>query len=104
MTIAAFGFFSWIVILTVYLFILASMGRHARNNYFLTNSLIVIVFGNLPKILHFDKLFCILFKCFGDFFRHKLCLHKVLIVTHQCCMGSKKVYIYNADRSWQMAD
>jgi hypothetical protein len=51
---------------------------HARNIYFLANSLTVTVFGNLPKILHFNKLFCILVKYFSDFFKHKLYLHKVL--------------------------
>jgi len=65
----------------------------ARNIYFLSKSLTVIVFGNLPKILHFNKLFCVLVKCFGDFFRHKLCLHKVVSVTHQCCVGSKKICV-----------
>lgn len=55
--------------------------------------LLFIVFGNLPKILHFNKLFCILVKCFDDFFGHKLCLHKVVSVTHQCCVGSKKIYV-----------
>jgi len=79
---------------------------HARNIYFLAISLTVILFGNLPKILHFNKLFCIFVKCFCAFFRHKLCLQKVVSVFHQCCVGSKKIYVkliksQQMGKSWQ---
>jgi len=66
---------------------------HARNIYLLAISLTLTVFVNLPKILHFNKLFCILVKCVGDFFRHKLYLHKVVSVSHQCCVRSKKICV-----------